>query len=249
MAHPSLAVTGHRPWPLPEGRPAGAMRWEDLLFAHWPVAPDHLRPLLPPGLVLDTFEGEAYLGVVPFRMRRVRPRGLPPLPWLSAFAETNVRTYVRRPDGTRPGVWFVSLDAANPLAVRIARRHFHLPYYDARMRCRCEGETVTYRTVRTHRGEPPVRLEGRYAPGGPVETARPGSLDHWLTERYCFYAHGRGRLLRGEVHHAPWPLQPASAELTANTLAEPLGVHLDRCPPLLAFARRLDVLVWSPVVV
>ncbi|MGV3525388.1 MAG: YqjF family protein [Candidatus Sericytochromatia bacterium] len=239
----------HRPWPLPPGPWVMSQRWCDLLFAHWPLPPSALRPLLPKSLELDTWDGQAWLGVVPFRMEAVRPRGLPAVPALSAFAELNLRTYVRLldPDSgiSKPGVWFFSLDAANPIAVRIARQLFHLPYFDARMQCRSEGEWVRYASHRTHAKTRPGDLRALYRPTGGVRLARPHTLEHWLTERYCLYSQAPdGRLFRGEIHHRPWPLQPAEAEFKLNTLSELVGLTLPAREPLLHFAKRLDVVVW-----
>ncbi len=240
-----LRETGHRPWPLPPAPWVMAQRWHDLLFAHWRVPEVLLRPLLPAGLDLDTFDGSAWLGVVPFRMSGIRPRALPPLPALSAFAELNVRTYVTL--NGKSGVWFFSLDATNPLAVRFARRAFHLPYMDAEMACEADGEDLRYRSRRIHPGEPRAEFIGRYGPAGPAFQAVPGTLEHWLTERYCLYAADqRGRLLRAEIHHRPWPLQPAWAEVELNTMAEPLGFGLGEAPASLFFARDLEVVVWWP---
>ena len=216
------------------------MTWHDLLFAHWPLSPHVIRPLIPPVLQLDTFDGMAWLGVVPFRMSGVGPRVLPPLPGVSAFAELNVRTYVRHQE--RPGVWFFSLDAADPLAVRVARRFFHLPYFDAQMSCRSRAGWIEYRSTRTHRGAPPATLDVRYRPAGDVYRSRPGDLDHWLTERYCLYAVDRAAgLRRVDIEHEPWPLQPAEATWRENRMAEPLGLPLAPTPTCLHFARRLSV--------
>jgi len=216
------------------------MSWHDLLFAHAPVPTATLRALVPAALELDTFDGVAWLGVVPFRMTRVGPRWLPPLPGISAFPELNVRTYVTH--GGHPGVWFFSLDAADPIAVRAARTFFHLPYYDAAMSCDPDGDGIAYRSTRIHRNAPPAALAARYRPTGPPARTRPGDLDHWLTERYCLYAVDRkARLRRCDIAHEPWPLQPASAELTENTMVAPLGLPFPQVPPLLHFARRLDV--------
>lgn len=238
-----LAEPSHRPWPLPRWPWVMAMQWHDLLFMHWPVSPAALRPLIPPALELETFDGSAWLGVVPFWMRGVRPRLAPTMPWVSAFPELNVRTYVRA-EG-KQGVWFFSLDAGNPLAVQVARAAFHLPYFDAQMVAVREGEGVYYRSVRTHPGAPPAALEVRYRPAGPVYRAAAGTLDAWLTERYCLYAaNRRGRVWRGEIHHAPWPLQPAEAELRDNRMADQLGLRLPDTAPLLHFVRRLDVVAW-----
>lgn len=221
-----------------------AQTWRDLLFAHWTVETEALRLLVPAGLELDTFEGQAWIGVVPFRMTGIRPRGLPPLPWLSAFPELNVRTYVTV--GGKPGVCFFSLDAANPIAVAAARRWFHLPYMNAAMTCRADGDAIEYSSRRTHRGAPAAEFRARYGPTGPVALAERGSLTHWLTERYCLYTTDtQKRVLRAEVHHEPWPLQPAAAEIAANTMASAAGIPLPNEPPLLHFARRLDVHIWS----
>jgi uncharacterized protein YqjF (DUF2071 family) len=219
--------------------------WHDLLFAHWPVPADVLLPFIPSALTLDLYEGQAWVGVVPFRMSGVRPRFVPAIPWLSAFPELNVRTYVVR-DGRR-GVWFFSLDAGNSLAVAVARAVFHLPYYHARMSCRLAGDSVAYAysSIRTHHGAEAAAFEARYCPTGESYRATPGSLAHWLTERYCLYAADRaGRLYRSEIHHAQWPLQPAEAEITANTMATAAGITLPPTKPLLHFARRQDVIVW-----
>jgi uncharacterized protein YqjF (DUF2071 family) len=219
-----------------------SMRWHDLVFLHWPVEAAALRRFIPPRLELDTFEGQAWLGVTPFRMTRVRPRWLPPVPALSAFPELNVRSYVT--EGGRPGVWFLSLDAGNPLAVWVARRTFHLPYYRARMSCVANDGGVTYRSRRTHRGAPPARLVARYEPAGDVYRSRRGTLEHWLTERYCLYTVARGNLYRGEIAHAPWPLQAASVEIEVNTMADGTGLRLPGDPAHARFARELDVVAW-----
>lgn len=213
------------------------MRWRDLLFAHWPIEPGRLRGLIPVGLDLDLWAGAAYVSVVPFRMEGVGPVGWP---LGQAFAELNVRTYVRH--GGRAGVWFFSLDAASRLGVRVARRFFHLPYYDAEMTVEPVGDGYRYRSERTHRGAPPARLEMTYSPVGAAAAAEPGSLNEWLTARYSlFSADGRGNLYRGEVEHAPWQLQPATAEWSCLDMTRLLGLSLEAPPVELTFARSLDV--------
>jgi uncharacterized protein YqjF (DUF2071 family) len=219
--------------------------WHDLLFAHWRVDREAIAPLLPSELTLDTYEGDAWVGVVPFRMSGIRLRGLPPIPGTSAFPELNVRTYVTH--GNRPGVWFFSLDATNPLAVAVARTWFHLPYYRARMRCDAKGEGIDYESRRTHRGAPAGEFRARYGPTGPAYSSVRGTLEHWLTERYCLYAQASRGLVRGEIHHLPWPLQPAWAEIEANSMAAAAGITLPNAAPLLHFARRIDVPCWAPV--
>lgn len=237
-----------------------AQSWHDLLFAHWPLPPSVLAPLIPPGLALDTFDGRAWIGVIPFRMSGVRLRGLPPVPGIAAFPELNVRTYVTdapREQGGKPGVWFFSLDAASSLAVRAARAWFGLPYYHATMQCQPKGgpdddRGIRFRSSRTLRARPASKehaadFAARYHPAGEAAPRRPGTLDRFLTERYCLYAKDRrGRLCRAEIDHGPWPLQPAEAEIELNTMVAPLSLALPDEPPRLHFARRLDVRVWTP---
>ena len=241
----NLEQIAHRPWPLPAGGWVMAQSWHDLLFAHWRVEEAALRRHIPAGLEIDTFEGQAWLGVVPFRMSGVRLRGMPATPGLSAFPELNVRTYVVA-DG-KPGVWFFSLDAGNRIAVAIARAWFHLPYFRARMSCEERNGWIEYKCGRSHRGAPCGVLSGRYRPIGKIFSAGSGSLEHFLTERYCLYAADHeGRLIQGEIHHAPWALQAAEAELVSNTMPEAAGIYLPPAKPLLHFAKRQDVVVWRP---
>ena len=235
----------HRPWPRPNGPWVMAQRWHDLLFAHWPVSLDQIRPLVPTGLEIDTYGGQAWVGVVPFRMTGVTLRRMPSLPWLSAFPELNVRTYVTAEE--KPGVWFFSLDAGNALAVALARRWYHLPYFHARMTCASADGWIEYVSGRIHRGASPAEFRARYRPVGEAFSAPAGSLDDWLTARYCLYSAGpRQRLYRAEIHHAPWPLQRAEAQIDVNTMTAPDGIPLPDTAPLLHFSRRQDVVVWSP---
>ncbi len=224
-----------------------AQVWHDLLFAHWPVEAATLRAAIPPPLALDLFDGQAWVGVVPFRMSGVQLRLLPlAAPWLSAFPELNVRTYVTGPGGARPGVFFHSLDAGNPVAVAVARRWYHLPYFFARMGCRRVGDWISYTSRRAHPGAPPADFVGQYRPTGPAFRSAPGSLEEWLTERYCLYAADRrGRVYRGDIAHARWPLQPAEAELHFDTLVGQHGIRLPDTAPLLHFARRLAIRAWT----
>jgi uncharacterized protein YqjF (DUF2071 family) len=243
--HRILREIAHRPWPLPDRPWVMAQSWHDLLFAHWPVSAADLRPLIPAALQIDSFRGRAWLGVVPFRMTGVRLRGAPGVPGLSAFPELNVRTYVVSQG--KPGVWFFSLDAGNAVAVAIARAWFHLPYFHARMSLEEQSGWIDYRSARVHRGASAAELRGKYRAAGDAFFPEAGTLEHWLTERYCLYAaDGGGRILRGEIHHPPWLLQPAQAEFACNTMAAAAGVELPQPPPLLHFARRQDVIIWPP---
>lgn len=252
-----LQQTAHRPWPLPDGPWIMAQSWHDLLFAHWPIPIEVMRALIPPQLELDTYDGTAWVGVVPFRMSGVRPRFVPSVPWLSNFLEFNIRTYVRAPNAgdpaagdpaaeSKPGVYFFSLDAANPVAVAIARAAFLLPYFNANMKLETRAdESLYYESHRTHRGAASADFVGTYGPTGPVYQAQAGTLEHWLTERYCLYSIGRkGQLFRGDIHHMPWPLQPAFAQIETNSMATASGIDLPDTEPILHFAKRLDVVVW-----
>ena len=219
-----------------------SMGWEDLLFLHWPIAPSVLASRIPSGLELDLFEGSAWIAVVPFRMCRTRLRGVPPMPFTSSFPELNVRTYVRHHG--RPGVWFFSLDAASAVAVWTARTFFHLPYRHASMRVNTVDDKVHYRSRR--HGGTGAEFEARYRPTGPAMRSVPGSLEHWLTERYRLYSADRyGRIWWGAVAHEPWPLQPAEAEVCRNTMTRPLGFELPDTAPVRHFARRVDVKAWA----
>lgn len=266
MPIPITEVTDHRPWPLPRRPWILSMSWRDLLFAHWPVPPEAIAASLPAGLEPDLHPGPggrptAWLGVVPFRMSRVRLRGTPPLPGPGAFPELNVRTYVRPARALveagaepRPGVWFYSLDAASRIAVAGARAWFHLPYVHARMAFEGADEapehsggggSIRYRSRR--RRAPHAEFEAEYGPvGEPFESER-GTLEHWLTERYCLWAaRPDGTLLRGEVHHRPWPLQRAQARIDSAALVAAAGLPPPEGEPHLLFARRLDVVAFAP---
>jgi uncharacterized protein YqjF (DUF2071 family) len=222
-----------------------AQSWHDLLFAHWPIDAALLRAHIPAALQIDTFERQAWIAVVPFRMSGVRIRLTPALPLLSAFPELNVRTYVVA--DKKPGVWFFSLDAQNSVAVAAARAWFHLPYFRARMYCEDREGWIHYASDRTHRGAGPAVLHAKYRPTGKAFESEHGTLEHFLTERYCLYAaDSHGRVSRGEIHHQPWQLQIAEAQFQQNSMTEAGGIVLPLQNPLLHFARRQDVVVWSP---
>ncbi len=242
-----LRVHAHRPWPLPRRSWMLAMRWSELAFLHWPIRPAAIAARLPAPLVVDTWDGWAWLAVVPFVMRDVRWRGLPPLPGARDFPELNLRTYVRTRDGTRAGVWFFSLDCASAVAVRGARAGFGLPYFDARMTVGRDGDGVAYASRRVHRGAPAAAFAARYGPTGPPAVPTPGTFAHWLVERYALFARPPLRALAiGEVHHAPWPLQPAECEVDVDTLAHAAGLAPDRRPPVVHYAAELAVRAWLP---
>ncbi len=253
VLHPDVEIlrtTAHRPFRLPDRPWTMTQRWNHLLFAHWRVDPGAIAGLLPDGLMPDTFDGYAWVGVVPFGMDRIRLRGMPEVPGTTAFPELNLRTYVRESDSNLSGVYFFSLDAGNPLAVMVARLAFHLPYYWARMRMELPRNSggselrpwIEYRSERLF-ASPKVRFRARYRSlGEPCA----GAMEQFLTARYSLYTgDGRGNLLRGQIHHLPWPLETAEAEFELNELPEAHGIELPKEPPLLHYSRELAVYVWA----
>ena len=220
------------------------MKWHDLLFMHWPVEKSQIEKHLPSGLEVDLYEGQAWIGIVPFWMSGVGVRWTPNIPYLSRFPELNVRTYVTIDD--KPGVWFFSLDATNRVAVRGARYLFNLPYMDARITWERQADWIHYCSDRTHRGEPAANLECEYRPlGKPFETSA-GSLVHWLTARYCMYmADSQSKIYRGEIDHHPWQLRDAQAIIHRNSMTDWLGIDLPNSAPLCHFASKTKVIAWG----
>jgi len=238
-------TTDHRPFPLPSRPWIMFQSWRELLFAHWPVPSELLRPLVPPELLLEEFDGSAWLGLTPFRMTDLRPRFLPALPGLSEFPEMNLRTYVRARE--TPGIYFISLDAGSRLAVLAARLGYRLPYHYARMRVVARYGWTEYSS---RRRVCEAEFVGRYRPAGPILRAEPGTLEYFLVERYALYTPLRaGTLLRGDIHHRPWAIQPAEAEIECNTVPAAHGISLGDREPLLHYSARQDTLVWLPKLV
>lgn len=220
-----------------------SMRWLDVAFLHWAVPAGSLAHRLPRGLVLDTYQGTAWLSLVPLVVEGARLRWFPPLPGVSSYLELNVRTYVT--DGRSPGIWCFSLDADSALVVRAARIHPRLPYLRARLaHVRGEG-WVHFACWRTHRGAKGASFSGRYRPLGPAFEPVPGSLEDWLTDRTRVFTEARdGRLLCTDIDHAPWQIHPCEADLQDTAMAGPLGLQLPRRPALAHYASRQDVRVW-----
>jgi uncharacterized protein YqjF (DUF2071 family) len=240
----SVAATAHRPWLLPARPWVMGQSWCDLLFAHWPVPAEQIRAHVPPELELDLFEGEAWVSVTPFEVRGTRVRGVLPPPLLSRFPELNVRTYVTVAD--RPGIWFFSLDAGSALAVAAARTLYRLPYFRARMRIDGGDDGFRYLSARDDRRGAPAALRAWYRPLGNHRHAPPGSLEAWLVERYRLYTVDGGRVYAADIHHRPWTLQDAEADIGTNSMTAPLGIELPG-EPLLQYAARQDVVFWPLV--
>jgi uncharacterized protein YqjF (DUF2071 family) len=231
----TLEEIAHRPWPVPDRSWVMGQTWDDLLFVHYRVPVEKLRSLVPEGLEVQQHSGSGWLGVTPFVVTGLRARGLLPLPFASSFRELNVRTYVTR--DARPGIWFFSLDASSQLAVEAARRLYRLPYFRADISVRRRGDEILYDCSR---GDGKA-FSAAYRPNGAAFAPEPGSLEHFLTERYCLYAEHEGQVWRADIHHRPWSLQPAAARIDLDTMP-PLKVSND--DPLVHFSTRQDVVIW-----
>lgn len=240
-----LEETAHRPFPMPQNKSwVMAQSWQHLLFAHYRVDIDVIRPMIPAELEIDTYEGEAWISVVPFLMNHVHLRGLPSFPTTGKFPELNVRTYVKHED--KLGVWFFSLDAASLLAVITARFTFNLPYYYADMSIKHEGDVIHYKSIRKHPNAIDAIFEAQYYPTAPVQYYDPNSLDRWLTDRYVLYSvNPKGQIFIGHITHLPWQLQPASANFLQDTMAQAVGIPLLDNNPVLHFVNHIDVLAWA----
>ncbi|WP_310550931.1 YqjF family protein [Paenibacillus glufosinatiresistens] len=248
-----LSHTAHRPFPLPAGPWVLKQVWRRLLFAHWPVAREELPPL-PDGVELDLWDGVPWISLSPFHVDPLRLRWTPPFPGVGRFLEVNLRTYVKV-NGV-PGIWFFTLEASRRLAVVGARIGGHLPYHRAQMSEEVKGETVHYESLRTT-GLPSSRrssedasqaavLKTAYRPlSGQVFNALPGSLLHWLSERYRMYSADRqGRLYTVDIHHLPWPLREVDVTIHTDTLTGAYGLNVPAVPAAATYTERLDVLMW-----
>ena len=232
------------PTQRPAGRPAGFQRWRNLLFLHWEVPAEAVAKLLPAPLSVDTFEGRAYVGVVPFTMRDVSPWWSPSVPFVSNFHELNVRTYVHL-RGEDPGVWFFSLDAASSIAVIIARIGWHLPYHRASMDLEIAGSEVHYRSRRCWPGPKPADLEARYRIGDPIGEATPGTFEHFLAERYILFADTGSGVSMGRVHHRPYPLQRAEVSSVSESMVKAAGLPAPEGAPQVLYSPGVDVDVYA----
>ncbi len=239
----------------PAGPVAWHQRWSDLLFLHWHVPSADLIPLVPSGLSVDTFEGRAWVGIVAFRMSRVRPWWFVPVPVLSSLLEINLRTYVHL-DGEQPGVVFFSLDASRSLAVHLGRWRWHLPYHRAAISRRIRGQRIRYKSERLWPGKMGVGIDVAAEYGdllGTLDRSRqpgeavPGTLEHFLAERYRFYTpHKTGRLMVGEVTHRPYRLHEAEVRTIEQSLLSAAGLPIDRPPDHVLYSPGVDVRILRP---
>ncbi|WP_158301877.1 YqjF family protein [Paenibacillus mesophilus] len=238
--------TGHRPYPLPSGAWAGFQSWRHLLFLHWPIEGAIIRPHIPAGLELDTYDGQAWITVVPLRIRDARARWLPPVPGFRSVDELNVRTYVQNRYGKK-GIFFLKIGASKLWVVAGARTIYKLPYSLAHISMKGEADVfqtdVTWEKNR-HARSAPEQFHCRYWPKSDKFQPKTGSLDYWLTERYCLFTKVKGDVKIGEIHHRPWLLQPVDVEVSANTILSDRGISLTGMPAIAAYSRRQDAILW-----
>jgi uncharacterized protein YqjF (DUF2071 family) len=234
----------HRPWPIISKNWIIRQSWSNLLFTHWPISAELLRPHIPRSLQIDTFDGTAWLGVVVFVMDGIYLRGLSALSLTPKFAEINVRTYVQC--NGKPGVYFMSLDVADWASLMFAKRWYRLPYKAAQISFQKEGRTFFCQSLRKEKAKVPIGFHANYIPDSRVYFSKKEMFDHWLTERYCFFSTDtRGNIYCGEIHHQPWPLQKVEIEICRNSLFTPFQFDLSEEKPIVHFSKGLDSLFWN----
>ncbi|MGM7723666.1 YqjF family protein [Metabacillus sp. Hm71] len=234
----------HRPFPLPSKKYIMRQTWRNLLFLHWPIPLEKLRPYIPSALQVDTFNGSAWLGIILFVIEGIYPLGLSSVSLTPSFPEINVRTYVTC--NGKPGIYFMSIDVENWASLKIAKNWYHLPYHSAEISFRKEGQTFHCHSIRKGNESAPISFMGKYVPVSEVYCPKEGTLDHWLTERYCMYSSKKGvNIFCGDIHHRPWPLQKAEVEVVKNTLFTPYQFDLSEVTPIAHFSTGVDSLIWN----
>lgn len=238
-----LNNAAHRPWPVPSNNWIMRQKWRNFLFMHWPVNPELVSNLIPSPLRLDTFQGYAWLGYIAFLMDGIYPRALPKLPLTRRFPEINVRTYVQY-DG-KPGIFFLSIDVKNWASLKIARHWYHLPYHSSNVSIEHKGTTFSFQSIRNENNRH-ISFKALYKPISDVFSPEEGTLDHWLTERYCLYSRDKtSNIYCGEIHHLPWPLQKAEFEIQSNSLLSPFNINLRNTNPIAHYSGGVDALIWN----
>jgi len=234
-----LKQTEHRNYPLPEGKWIAMQDWEHLLFMHWRVYSAFIEPHLPKGLELDTFDGEPWISIIPFRVGKMRIRKMPPLPFMYPFVEVNVRTYVKR-DGI-PGVYFFSMDASKLLAV-LGARFATLPYFHAKMKLKKKGKKFNFKSIRKDKEKETLKLS--YQPSGKLFIPEEGTIDHWLMNRFALWSYKYDTLFRGDIHHKQWKVQHADLDIDKETITSFMPNNASISKPLAHYAKSKRVLIW-----
>ncbi|MFD1707513.1 YqjF family protein [Siminovitchia sediminis] len=236
-----LNAADHRPYPLPSKRWIMRQVWNNVLFLHWPVPPERLRPFIPSALEIDMYERTAWIGIVAFQMKGIYFRGLQSISVVPPFAEMNVRTYVT--NNGKPGVFFMTLDVNDWASLNIAKRWYRLPYSPAAITILKSGETFYYKNNRKRSS---AEFYGNCTPVPGEYFPEEGTLDHWLTERYCFYTtDNKYNIYCGEIHHLPWPLQKAEITIDRNTLFSQFHLDLSHLQPIANYSKGVESFMWN----
>ncbi len=232
-----------RLWVPPTGKWILRQSWKDLLFIHWPVSATSLRNHVPKGLQIDTYKGQAWVGIVLFKMERIHIKGVP-IPLFSQFPEINVRTYVT--GNGKSGVFFLTLDAHHWVTFTLAKKWFHLPYKYSTIFFEKNEDVISFESIRKHNGEIPAVFKATYYPISEIFNAKTDTLEHWLTERYCFFSTDtKSNIFCGEIQHYPWELQRAKVEIHKNTLLSSLNICKSEIKPILHFSSGVESLIWN----
>jgi len=243
--HQALQFTEHRPFPLPDRPWVMRQRWDDVLFLHWPVPPNVLRPHIPDELELDLYDGTAWIGIVLFEVNGLRGRFFPPIPFANTFPEVNVRTYVKK--NGKQGIYFFSLDTSNKLAIKAARTAYSLPYFYANVSLKRSETEVNFSSIRKERGMPRESLQVTYRPKGVEVPNEESSFQHWMAERYCQWTLFGNELFRTDIHHRKWVFESVDIELTLNTMAQYIPRDCFSKTPIAHYSGSKNTLFWLPV--
>lgn len=239
-----MKEVAHRSYPIPSRNWIMRQTWNNLLFLHWPISPKQLQPFIPSPLQIDIFNQYAWIGIIVFCMGGIYPRGFSLKSLTPKFKEINVRTYVLL--NGKPGVYFLSLDVPDWASLTIAKRWYHLPYHPAKVSIQKEEQTFHCLSIRNGKANSPISFNGKFKPISEVFFPQEGTLEHWLTERYCLYSTKTGDdIYCGEIHHRPWPLQIAEAEISHNTMFSPFEWDLSDVKPISHYAEGMDTLIWN----
>ncbi|MBW8348799.1 DUF2071 domain-containing protein [Bacillus sp. IITD106] len=237
-----LQKTEHRPYPLPSKYWIMRQKWRDVLFMHLPIKPEKLQPYIPSAIEIDTFDGYAWLGVVVFKIDGIYPRGFPPVSIRPAFPEINLRTYVRCND--KPGIYFLSLDVDDWTSYTLAKRWLHVPYHPAKISIQKKKQSYQFESIRNRNNQ--IICKGSYTPLSGIYYPENMTLDHWLTERYCFFSNDiKSNIYCLDIHHTPWPLQKAVSDIYTNKLFSPFHFDLTDGTPIFHYSKGVDALVWN----
>ncbi|MBS4202106.1 DUF2071 domain-containing protein [Bacillus sp. FJAT-49732] len=239
-----LQETNHRPYPIPSKKWIMRQKWSNVFFMHWPIQPELLQPYIPSSIEVDTYDGFAWLGVIIFNIDGIYLRGFPPVSFRPAFPEINLRTYVKCDN--KPGIYFLSLDVDDWTSYTLAKRWLNVPYHPAKISIQKNVDTFHYESLRMGSSNTPIVCKGSFTPQSNIFHPNSDTIDHWLSERYCFFSNDqRSNMYCLDIHHHPWPLQKADAVIKKNDLFKPFSFHLEDEKPILHFSQGVEALIWN----